>query len=157
MKMFMIYVLGLLLFLLYIEDIKSVIQNTYCHLYANPDKKVWRELSNIDHWLSINKLYNKIVRYLDTPLESKDKVKYPGVLFDKKMQWKYQIRNIITFKAPNNIAPNYLSSKIQMAKNWHSHNTRRAVKNHLQIPYTKFAMRTFAYRTSKLWNYVATK
>ena len=47
MKMFMIYVLGLLLLLLYIEDIKSVIQNT---LYANPDKKVWRELSNnIDH------------------------------------------------------------------------------------------------------------
>ena len=68
MKMFMIYVLGLLLFLLYIEDIKSVIQNTYCHLYANPDKKVWRELSNIDHWLSINKFYNKTVRHLGTPL-----------------------------------------------------------------------------------------
>ena len=105
MKMFMIYlVLGLLLFLLYIEDIKSVIKNTYCHLYANPDKKVRRELSNID-WLSINKLFHKTVRYLDTPLESKDKVKYLGVLFDKKMQWKYQIRNIT-----NNIAPNYLSS-----------------------------------------------
>ena len=44
-----------------------------------------------------------------------------------------------------------------MAKNWHSHNTRRAAKNHLQIPYTKLAMRPFAYRTSKLWNYVATK
>ena len=103
----------------------------------------------IDHWLSINKLYNKAVRYLDTPLESKDKVKYLGVPFDKKIQWKYQIRNIITFKALNNTAPNYLSSKIKMAKNWHSHNTRRAAKNQLQI---KFAMRTFAYRTSKRWN-----
>ena len=36
----------------------------------------------------------------------------------------------------------------------HSHNTRRAAKNHLQIPSsnTKFGMRTFAYRASKLWN-----
>ena len=41
-----------------------------------------------------------------------------------------------------------------MAKNCHSHNTRRAAKNHLQIPSsnTKFGMRTFAYRASKLWN-----
>ena len=48
----------------------------------------------------------------------------------------------------------YLCSKIQMAKNCHSHNTRRAAKNHLQIPSsnTKFGMRTFAYRASKLWN-----
>ena len=62
--------------------------------------------------------------------------------------------SLLTFKALNNIAPNYLCSKIQMAKNCHSHNTRRAAKNHLQIPSsnTKFGMRTFAYRASKLWN-----
>ena len=55
--------------------------------------------------------------------------------------------SLLTFKALNNIAPNYLCSKIQMAKNCHSHNTRRAAKNHLQIPSsnTKFGMRTFAY------------
>ena len=263
-------VLGPLLFLLYIDDIKSVIQNAYCHLYADdtiilkgasdPDSLIASlesELSNVDHWLSINKmtintkkteviffgnkahlkkLDNKTVRYLDTPLKRKDKVKYLGVLFDEKMQWKYQIKNItqkaslklgkikaiasfltphtkkllvnalvmpyfhycspawsnaapfrlskinkkvvdasvflgrednysiynmldkdislLTFKALNNIAPNYLCSKIQMAKNCHSHNTRRAAKNHLQIPSsnTKFGMRTFAYRASKLWN-----
>ena len=41
-----------------------------------------------------------------------------------------------------------------MAKNCHSHNTRLAAKNHLKIPSsnTKFGMRTFAYRASKLWN-----
>ena len=62
--------------------------------------------------------------------------------------------SLLTFKALNNIATNYLCSKIQMAKNCHSHNTRRAAKNHLQIPSsnTKFGMRTFAYRASKLWN-----
>ena len=55
--------------------------------------------------------------------------------------------SLLTFKALNNIAPNYLCSKIQMAKNYHSHNTRRAAKNHLQIPSsnTKFGMRTIAY------------
>ena len=41
-----------------------------------------------------------------------------------------------------------------MAKNCHSHNTRRAAKNNLQIPSfnNKFGMRTFAYRASKVWN-----
>ena len=55
-------VLGPLLFLLYINDIKSVIQNVYCHLYADdtiilkgasdPDSLIAsleRELSNVDH------------------------------------------------------------------------------------------------------------
>ena len=121
-------VLGPLLFLLYIDDIKSIIQNAYFHLYADvtimlkaaPDsnsliESLERELSNVNNWLSINKmtintkkteviffgnkahlkkLDNKTVRYLDTPLERKDKVKYLEVLFDKKMQWNYQIRNI---------------------------------------------------------------
>ena len=68
-------VLGLLLFVLYIDYIKSVIQNIYCHLYED-----------VDHWLSINKmtintkkkkrfgnkahlkkLENRTVRYLNTP------------------------------------------------------------------------------------------
>ena len=42
----------------------------------------------------LKKLGNKTVRYLDTPLKRKDKVKYLGVLFDEKMQLKYQIKNI---------------------------------------------------------------
>ena len=63
------------------------------------------------------------------------------------------------FKALNKIAPNYFCSKIQMAKNCNSHNTRRAAKNHLQIPSfnTKFGMRTFAYRASKVWNDLPTE
>ena len=70
-------------------------------------KSLERELNNVDRWLiSINKmtintkkteviffgheahlkkLVNKTVRYLDTPLERKDKVKYLEVLFDEKM------------------------------------------------------------------------
>ena len=69
---------------------------------SDPDKL------NVDHWLSINKmtintkkteviffgnkahlkkLDNKTVRYLDTSLKRKDKIKYLGVLFDEKMQW----------------------------------------------------------------------
>ena len=62
-------VLGHLLFLLYINDIKSVIQNSYCHLYADdtiivksasdPDSLISsleRELLNVDQWLSINQI-----------------------------------------------------------------------------------------------------
>ena len=30
--------------------------------------------------------------WIYTPLKRKDKVKYLGVLFDEKMQWKYQIK-----------------------------------------------------------------
>ena len=54
-------------------------------------------------------------------------------------------------KALNNIAPNYICSKIQMAENCHSHNTRKAAKNHLQIPSfnTKFGMRTFCVSSIK--------
>ena len=41
-----------------------------------------------------------------------------------------------------------------MAKNSHSHNTRRAAKNHLQLhsSNTKFGGKTFASRASKIWN-----
>ena len=60
-------VLGLLLFLLYIGDIKYVIQNAYCHLYqlivlkgaSDPDsliKNLEREVSNVSHCLCINKM-----------------------------------------------------------------------------------------------------
>ena len=35
MKMFIFLLLGPLLFILYLEDIKSVIQDAYCHLYAD--------------------------------------------------------------------------------------------------------------------------
>ena len=52
--------------------------------------------------------------------------------------WKdnYSIYNVINkdmslliFKALNNLAPNYICSKINMARNSHSHNTRGAAKN----------------------------
>ena len=65
-------VLGLLLFMLYIGNIKYVIQNAYYHLYADdfklhnsfkgasdPDsliKNLEREVSNVSHCLSINKM-----------------------------------------------------------------------------------------------------
>ena len=40
--------------------------------------------------------------------------------------------SLLIFKALNNLAPNYiLCSKINMARNSHSHNTRGAAKNHL--------------------------
>ena len=54
---------------IYIDNIKSVIKNAYCHLYtddtiilicaSDPDSLIAsleRELSNVDHWLSINKM-----------------------------------------------------------------------------------------------------
>ena len=61
---------------------------------------------------------------------------------------------IIIHYQVSSVDSNYLCSKIQMAKNCHSHNTRRAAGNHLQIPSSnaKFGMRAFAYRASKLWN-----
>ena len=263
-------VLGPFLFLLYINDLKSVIKNSYSHLYADdtiiiqsasdPDKLISsleRELLNVDNWLNINKmtmntkkteviffgnksylkmLDNKNVKYSGTPLKRKHQVKYLGVIFDEKMQWDKHIKNItqkvklklgkiktvapllaqhtkklltnalvmpyfhycspvwsnaapfrlnkvnkkvvdacnfvgsernytisdlitkdmslLIFKALNNIAPNYLCSKIHMAKTCHSHNTRRAVKNHLQLPSanTKFGQKTFSYRAAKIWN-----
>ena len=50
------------------------------------------------------------------------------------------------FKAHNNLAPNYICSKINMARNSHSHNTRGAAKNHLQLSSAnnKFGLKTFA-------------
>ena len=263
-------VLGPLLFLLYINDIKSIIENSYFHLFADdtiiiqtasdPDSLVLsleRELENVANWLennkmtintqkteviffgnhaSLKKVGKRTVNYLGTPLKRNDHVKYLGVIFDEKMQWSKHIKNItqkvnfklgkiksiapfltgntkkvlvnalvmpyfyycsptwsnaapfrlnqvnkkvvdatsfagmehncnissifnkelalLTFKALNKIAPNYICSKIKMAKNCHGYNTRRASKNHLQIPSvrTKFGMRTFTYRAPKYWN-----
>ena len=61
---------------------------------------------------------------------------------------------LLTFKASNEIASNYLHSKISMAKNWHLNNIRRAAINHLHSPRvkTKFGMRTFSKRAPKSWN-----
>ena len=41
-----------------------------------------------------------------------------------------------------------------MARNSHSHNTRGAAKNHLQLSSAnnKFGLKTFACRAPKLWN-----
>ena len=68
----------------YILTIKSVVQNAYCHLYA--DDTIILKGASDPNKAYLKKLYNKTVRYLDTPLRKKDKVKYLGVLFDEKMQ-----------------------------------------------------------------------
>ena len=86
---------------------------------------------------------------------------HPFGLVDKKVvdasnflgrKENYSIFNIINkdmslliFKALKNIAPNYICSKINMAKNSHSHNTRRVAKNHLQLhsSNTKFGGKIF--------------
>ena len=62
--------------------------------------------------------------------------------------------SLLIFKALNNLAPNYICSKINMARNSHSHNTRGAAKNHLQLSSAnnKFALKMFACRAPKLWN-----
>ena len=54
--------------------------------------------------------------------------------------------SLLTFKAHR--------SKIQMAKNFHSHNTEEHLKITSRSPLsnTKFGMRTFAYQASKIWN-----
>ena len=215
------------------------------------------ELISINKWLSLNKMTintdkteclffgnqsnlqkigDKTISYLDTPLKRKEKVKCLGVLFDEKMQWDFQIKNIsqkaqfkmskiksiaqfltdhtkkvlinalvmpyfhyctaawsnaapfrlnklekriveasnflgreahysindliekeisiLTFKALNGLAPDYLNSKVRMTKNSHSHNTRGAANNHIQIPSsnTKFGVKTFSFRAAKIWN-----
>ena len=72
----------------------------------------------------------------------------------------YSIYNVINkdmslfiFKALNNLAPNYICSKINMARNSHSHSSR-AAKNHLQLSSAnnKFGLKTFACWAPKLWN-----
>ena len=60
------YVIDPHLFLLYINDIKSVTQDAYCLLYADDSFKrciqtsliasLQRGLRTVDHWLSINKM-----------------------------------------------------------------------------------------------------
>ena len=62
--------------------------------------------------------------------------------------------SLLIFKAVNNLAPNYICFKLNMARNSHSHNTREAAKKHLQISSAnnKFRLKTFACRAPKLWN-----
>ena len=62
--------------------------------------------------------------------------------------------SLVIFKALKNLAPNYICSKINMARNSHSHNTSGAAKNHLQLSLAnnKFGQKTFACRAPKLWN-----
>ena len=63
------FVLGPLLFPFYVNEIKSVIKNSYCHLYADdtiiiqsasdPDTLISgleRKLENVDIWLNISKI-----------------------------------------------------------------------------------------------------
>ena len=54
--------------------------------------------------------------------------------------------SLLIFKAVNNLAPNYICSKLNMARNSHSHNIRGAEKKHLQISSANniFGLKTFA-------------
>ena len=100
MKMFIVYlkesVLRILIFILYITNIKGVIKTSCCHLYADdtifiqsasdPDsliESLERKLLNIDNWLESNKMtintkklrgfslvMNHILRSLTTKLSS---------------------------------------------------------------------------------------
>ena len=76
----------------------------------------------------LKKLDNKTVRYLDTPLKRKDKVKYLGVIFDEKMQWKYQIKNI-TQKA------SFKLGKIKAIPSFLTPHTKKMLVNALVMPY----------------------
>ena len=150
--------LGSLLFLLYINHIKSVIQNSYCHLYGDDAiilksasdqdsliSSLERELFNVDQWLSMNKmtvntkdmeviffglkkLDNKTVKYLGTPLECKKEAKYLRVIFDEKMQWSSQISNI-TKKV------NFKFGKIKFVGSFLTSHTKRLLVNALVMPY----------------------
>ena len=170
-------VLGPLLFLLYINDIKAVIENSYCHLYADdtiliqsasdPDsliESLERELLNVDNWLEINKmtintkkteviffgneshlkkLDNKTVKYLDTPLDRKDKVKYLGVYFDHKLQWDKQIKNItqkVSFKL----------GKIKSIAPFLTGHTKKLLINALVMPYFHYCSPAWA-SASPFW------
>ena len=62
--------------------------------------------------------------------------------------------SLLTFKALNDIAPNYLCSKIERAKTVIIITPEEQLKiiSRSPHPHTKFGMRTFAYRTAKVWN-----
>ena len=61
-------VLGPLLFLLYIDDIKSVIQNAYCHLYAD-DTIILKDASDPDRL--IENLRGSLVMLIDGLVSTK--------------------------------------------------------------------------------------
>ena len=112
-------VLGPILFILYINDIKSVIQNSYCHLYADdtiilksasdpiilksasdPDSLIsslGRELLNVDQWLSINKMTvntkkTEVIFFGNKSCLKKldnKTVKYLGTPLERKKEAKY--------------------------------------------------------------------
>ena len=95
----------------------------------------------------LKKLDNKTVRYLDTPLKRKDKVKYLGVLFDEKMQWKYQIKNI-TQKA------NLKLGKIKAIASFLTPHTKKLLVNALVMPYFHYCSPAWSnaapFRLSKI-------
>ena len=95
----------------------------------------------------LKKLDNKTVRYLDTPLKRKDKVKYLGVLFDEKMQWKYQIKNI-TQKASLKLG------KIKAIASFLTPHTKKLLVNALVMPYFHYCSPAWSnaapFRLSKI-------
>ena len=102
---------------------------------------------NFGNKAHLKKLDNKTVRYLDTPLKRKDKVKYLGVLFDEKMQWKYQIKNI-TQKA------NLKLGKIKAIESFLTPHTKKLLVNALVMPYFHYCSPAWSnaapFRLSKI-------
>ena len=63
-------------------------------------------------------------------------------------------KSIMTFKAINNIAPDYLCSKLKLARQCHNRVTRFSVHNNLTIPLksNSFGKNTFISTSTPLWN-----
>ena len=100
-------VLGPLLFLLYINDIKSNIFSFIC-----------RQQSFTTELLSISELRSNAIYH----------VKYLGVYFDEKMQWKNQLKNI-TQKA------NLKLGKIKSIASFLTQRTKHLLVNALVLAY----------------------
>ena len=63
-------------------------------------------------------------------------------------------KSIMTFKGINNIAPDYLCIKFNLARQRHNRITRSAVQNNLTVPLATntFANRTFIGSSTSVWN-----
>lgn len=155
-------VLGPLLFLVYINDLKSAIQLSFFHLYADDTiiicscdstqelkLSLEQDLKDISNWLKLNKLTintskteviffgNKsrlkscndvAIRYDGIPLVSKSKVKYLGVVFDKNLSWKNQIKSLVGKSYHKLSKIRYISSNL-------TSDTKNLLVNALVMPY----------------------
>ena len=122
-------VLGPLFFLLYINNIQSAILSSYFHLYADDTiiiqgsndlqdliYNLESELSNVDNWLTLNKLTPNVkkcesiffakpqsrklckkasIKFRGYNLDNKECFKHLGVYFDNKLSWEKHVKEVI--------------------------------------------------------------